>query len=68
MISIDRIESQFAVCEIDGVFENIPLEIINGAAAEGDILIKNGERYDIDKAATAARRKKLAKLQEELFK
>ena len=41
MIIIDRIEGDIAVCEVDGVMQDIPLSFIAKGAKEGDMLIQN---------------------------
>lgn len=67
MIVLDRFEGDFAVIEEDGVMKNIPKELIDKNATEGSILIKKGNRYTTDENETAARRKKIAELQNSLF-
>lgn len=66
---VDRLEEGFAVCEKeDGSFVNIPLGQIVGAVREGDLLVsleKGG--YQVDEAATKARREKMSKRQRSIF-
>jgi len=68
MIIVDRIENGLAVCEIDGVMQDIPLSKISSGVHEGDVLIDegNGSFYSIDVATTAQRRADIAKLFERL--
>lgn len=68
MLIVDRLEGDFAVCETDDGFINIPLCDISDKVKSGDILVKNGEKYAVDKAAAAARRKELFLKQNKLFK
>ena len=67
MLIIDRFEGDFAVCEQDGGHKNIPIQKINGAPREGDVLIENGDRYEISKEETTRRRKKMIERQNGLF-
>ncbi len=67
MLIIDRFEGDFAVCELDGGHKNIPLQKIDGTPREGDVLIENGERYEISKEETARRRRKMIERQRNLF-
>jgi len=68
MIIIDRIDNGFAICEIDqNRHIDIPLNLIEGSPKEGDVLIKKGENYIIDRAKTETRRKKIISLQDDIF-
>ena len=42
MLIIDRFEEEIAVCEDDGGMTEIPRELIDPAAREGDVLVKSG--------------------------
>lgn len=67
---IDRIESDFAVCEnIDRTHTNIPLCLLPEGAKEGDVIVKdeNGN-YVIDSDKTAERRQRIKKLLNSLWK
>jgi len=57
MIVVDRIEGEYAVCEIDGAFSDVHLSQIENGVREGDLLIFNGDNntYSIDKKATEQR-------------
>lgn len=66
---IDRIESDFAVCEnIDRTYTNIPLILLPEGVKEGDVIIKdeNGS-YIIDADKTAERRERIKKLLNSLW-
>jgi hypothetical protein len=56
-IIVDRIENGFAICEIGNTTKDIPLDKINGAVHEGDILYtsENGACYLIDRKETENR-------------
>ncbi|MDR2708115.1 MAG: DUF3006 domain-containing protein [Nitrososphaerota archaeon] len=60
MIIVDRIESDIAVCEINGeTTKNIPLSKIIGDVHEGDVLIDNngdGSSYTVDVEKTKQRK------------
>ncbi|MDR2558422.1 MAG: DUF3006 domain-containing protein [Oscillospiraceae bacterium] len=60
MIIVDRIEGCFAVCENDDKRFEIPLSLVPPGLREGDVLVKKGELYFKDRAATAKRRMKAA--------
>lgn len=67
--TIDRLEEGFAVCEaLDRSTVSIPLSQLPDNSREGDCLIvlEDGS-FQLDDQATAARRAKLAKLQNSLF-
>ncbi len=67
---IDRIESEYAVCEnIDRTHVNIPLILLPEGVKEGDVIIKdeNGN-YVIDADKTVERRNRIKKLLNSLWK
>ena len=66
---VDRLEEDFAVCEKeDGSFVNIPLGQIAGAVREGDLLVSLEQGgYQVDEAATKARRENMSKRQRSIF-
>lgn len=65
MLVLDRFEGSFAVIELsDGSTFNLPRELLPSSAKEGDVLRINVE---VDETATAARRKRIESLAEELF-
>ncbi len=66
MISVDRIEGKTAVLEADGKMINVPLEKLPEGVSEGDILVLKSGVYEIDAAATEARRQAIFDLQESL--
>ena len=68
MIIVDRIENGLAVCEINGVMQDIPLSKISSGVQEGDVLIDkdHGSFYSIDIATTAQRRADMTELFERL--
>lgn len=69
MLVIDRIEGAFAVCEDEGrVFQNIAVSLIDGAFAEGDVLVPtNRGRFRADPEQTARRRAAVLKKQRGLW-
>lgn len=67
MIILERYEGDIAVLEVDGKIKNIPAEKLEKRVSEGTVLIFKNNMYLPDSEATAARRKKIASLQEDLF-
>jgi len=67
-LSVDRIENNLAVCELDDrTVQNIPLSHLPDNVQEGDILcLCNGE-YIIDKQETMRRRNEALKLLKSLM-
>lgn len=66
---IDRFEGNMAVCETSlGNSVNLTKGLIPGDAKEGDVLIKCGEIFTIDKDKTKERRNKILKLQHRILK
>jgi hypothetical protein len=59
MLTIDRFEGEIAIVETDEGHINLPVSLIDGEPREGDILIKKGERYYIDRLAAEKRREKM---------
>lgn len=65
---IDRIESQFAVCEDElGNIINIKKDIINGDLKEGSVIIKIYNKYTIDEEETKKKKEEIAKLMEGMW-
>lgn len=65
---IDRIESQFAVCEDElGNIINIKKDIINGDLKEGSVIIKIDNKYTIDEEETKKKKEEIAKLMEGMW-
>lgn len=63
MLVIDRFEGDFAICEeAGGEIRDIPRDRIRGKATEGDVLCRKGGWYEVDRAATEARRKEIEDL------
>ena len=62
---IDRFEGPWAVIEYDGTTFNFPKALLPREAREGDVLKFS---VIVDSAGTAERRKRVKKLEDELFK
>ena len=67
VIVVDRFEGKFAVVEENGVMKNISKELLEKGITEGSVIIKKGDKYFLDEKNSAARRKKIAELQNSLF-
>ncbi|MGN0690949.1 MAG: DUF3006 domain-containing protein [Oscillospiraceae bacterium] len=67
MLCVDRIEDGYAVCYEDRIKTDIPLSDIMGNVREGDILVKSGGRYRIDKEAAEERKKEIIRKQNSLW-
>ena len=67
MIVLDRFEGDFAVVEENGEMKNIPKNLIDKEVTEGSVIVKKGDKYFLDEKNSAARRKKIALLQNSLF-
>lgn len=66
---IDRFEEDIAVLECsDRTTVKVPLTFIPGGAKEGDCLIETGGVYTVDKTATAALRREIDGLIDDVFK
>lgn len=59
MYMIDRFEGNYAVLETDGGFLEISRSELPESAAEGDVLIRSREGWEVDAAATACRRRQI---------
>ncbi len=59
MIIIDRIDDGIAVLETDDGMQTIPAEQLPEQARDGDVLQLTENGYQIDAAATEARRQKI---------
>jgi len=70
MIIVDRIESNIAICEINGkTTKDIPLSKISNNVCEGDVLIDDngdGSFYIIDSIKTKQRKKDITERFERL--
>ncbi len=68
-VTIDRFEGEYAVCEKpDRTMFNIPKTKLPVGAKEGDILVIDGDSITIDFGGTAARKKNIQKLMNDLWK
>ncbi|MGN1416905.1 MAG: DUF3006 domain-containing protein [Oscillospiraceae bacterium] len=67
MLCVDRIEGGYAVCYEDRIKTDIPLSDIMGTVREGDILVKSGGRYSIDKEAAENRKREIIRKQNSLW-
>lgn len=66
--SIDRIEENIAVCEgDDGNVLKLKLDELPKGTREGDIIEKRENGFIIDADETQLRRKKMAKMQRNIF-
>lgn len=64
---IDRFEGEFAICELpSGAHENYPIEQLPKGVKEGDLLIREGDRFVIDREKTEQRRRTISMLQRKL--
>lgn len=67
-LSIDRFEGNYAVCEDnDGKMHDIPRELVQESAKEGDVLIFRDGSYWVDTEETQKRRNAAAQLQKKLM-
>jgi hypothetical protein len=64
---IDRFEGEYAVLDIEGRIENIKSSEIPGKAREGDVLVKKGDKWIIDREATKNLKKEIDDLADELW-
>jgi len=65
---VDRFEDDFAVLEMDnGNMINVPISQVSECAREGDVLIKNNGKYEIDRAETKRRKKEIQELTEGMW-
>jgi hypothetical protein len=68
-IIIDRFEGSFAVCEDENRrMINIERSKLPPGAKEGDVLRVNGEAYEVDSAATDARKQAVKRLSDDIWK
>ena len=66
---VDRIEGKVAVVEKENSqMENIPIENIQGNPKEGDVLIKDGLNFKVDKEATIKRTEKINEMMKKMWK
>ncbi|MBQ3498865.1 MAG: DUF3006 domain-containing protein [Clostridia bacterium] len=68
VLTVDRIEGGFAVCETDYMkIINIPLADLPAGIHEGSVIIKSNEKYIVDEEDESERRAKLFALQNSIF-
>lgn len=69
MLIIDRFEGEYAVCEEeDGRFTKLPKVFLPGGCREGDCLVPlPGGAWQVDRAATAQRRKRIQEMLGDLY-
>jgi hypothetical protein len=68
-VTIDRFEDDYAVCEKpDRTMLNIPKERLPANAKEGDIVILEDNKIEIDSGETARRKRNIEKLMNDLWK
>jgi hypothetical protein len=68
-VTIDRYEGEYAVCEkADRTMMNIEKSRLPASAKEGDILIVDGDKIEIDSGATTKRKKRIENLMNDLWK
>jgi len=65
LITIDRFEGDWALLEWDGRSFSFPRVLLPERAGEGDVLQFS---CSVDRGKTAARRRRVKKLEEELFR
>lgn len=65
---IDRFEGEYAVCEHDGEMVDIAKVFLPKNAKAGDVIAECDGKYMIDQKQTDERRKRVIRLQDELFK
>ncbi len=65
---IDRFEGEYAVCEHDGEMVDIAKVFLPKNAKAGDVIAERDGKYMIDQKQTDERRKRVIRLQDELFK
>lgn len=69
MLIIDRFEGEYAVCEEeDGSFKKLPRLFLPVGCREGDCLVPQpGGAWQVDREATAQRRKKIQEMLRNLY-
>lgn len=66
MYIIERIEENIAVIEDGEKHLELPREMLEETAREGDVIVRDGMIYRTDKLKTSTRRAELAALRERL--
>lgn len=69
MLIIDRFEGEYAVCEEEGgSFRKLPKVYLPAGCREGDCLTASPDgQWQVDRAATAQRRRKIQELLGDLY-
>lgn len=68
VLTVDRIEGGFAVCETDYMkIINIPLADLPAGIHEGSVLTEENGKYTVSEEAELTRRAKLFALQNSIF-
>lgn len=66
---IDRIEGDFAACEMpDGTMSDVPLSDLPAEAKEGSVILKSDGKWTIDKQEEGQRRDRIRRKMDNLFK
>lgn len=66
---VDRIEGDFAVCEMqDGTMSDIPLSDIPAEATEGSVLFESDGKWIVDKQEEEEKRERIRRKMDNLFK
>lgn len=66
---VDRIEGDFAVCEMqDGTMSDIPLSDIPAEATEGSVLFESDGTWIVDKKEEEKKRERIRRKMDSLFK
>ena len=68
MMSIDRLEGDYAVCQENGMVFHILRELLPAGAKEGDLLRQGSSGYEIDYQGTQEAREETAALLKNLVK
>ena len=65
---IDRIEGDYAVCEAyDGFMIEIKSDKIHGSFKEGDVLLKDGDFFNVSEELTKERREKIENVMKNMW-
>lgn len=67
MLIIERFEGETAVIENDDEHIEISRKLLPQDAGEGDVIVKCGDGYSVDREQTAKRRERILKLQNSLW-
>lgn len=68
MLTVDRFEDGFALCESDDMLKRIPISLIDPDVCEGDaIFVGDDGLYHLDREETDKRRANIRKLLNDLW-